>query len=107
MGMWVPPVEMLKQAFDDFGIVNEGDDAQGGTAVDALQRVHFVDFPNEPRPGSLAPVVGNTFNRTGLELDPAGSIRREPTRLNSAPAGHQARPSRSETAYSQFEWQGG
>lgn len=49
---------MLKQAFDDIGVVDDTDEAQSGAAVDAPKRIDIGNFPNQPRPVSLAPVGG-------------------------------------------------
>ncbi len=45
---------MSEDALDHTG-VDEGDDAQRGTAVAAFERIDFVNFLNQPRPVGPAP----------------------------------------------------
>jgi len=45
---------MSENPFNDIGIVDEGDDAQGAAAVAALERVDLVDFLNQPGKVGLA-----------------------------------------------------
>ena len=45
---------MSENPLNDIGIVDEGDDAQGGAEAGALERVDFVDFLNQPGPVGFA-----------------------------------------------------
>ncbi len=46
----IPQLEVLEDAFDDVGIINECNDAHGGTAVGALERIDLVHLLNQPGP---------------------------------------------------------
>jgi len=52
---------MPQYPFNDLGPVDEHDDAQGGAAADALERVDFGHFLNQPRRVGFAPVVDQTL----------------------------------------------
>jgi hypothetical protein len=48
---------VFEDSFDHIYIVDERDDAQVAAAVDALERIDFVDFLNQSCPVGLASVA--------------------------------------------------
>ncbi len=52
-GLGRPPSEVMENAPYDRRIVDEGDDAHRPLAPWTLQRIGFIDFANQPRPGRL------------------------------------------------------
>ncbi len=58
LGRWVPQDQVPEDAFDDIGVVDERDDAHGGAAANAFERIDRVIFLHQPCPAGIAPGVG-------------------------------------------------
>lgn len=54
LGLWVPRAQVFEDASDNTDFVYECDDAHGGAALRAPERVDRVDFLDQPGPVGLA-----------------------------------------------------
>ena len=69
-GILAEQVEVLEDAVDDGGIIDEGDDAHHARAggMGAAQRVNLVNLFDEPRPVRLARVAPRVFGFGGKRV---------------------------------------
>ena len=57
LGCRIPHAQVFEDPCDDIGIVDERDDAHGGAAVGALERIDLVNFLNQPGPAGFTPTI--------------------------------------------------